>query len=1007
MDKDKQYGDASSLDDNYGLSDAETPAPSRDVDVTAELPIAAMNTAILGPPIAAMNTSILERPIAVMDTSILEPPIAAMDTSILEPLIAVMDTSILERPIAVMDTSILDASILESLIPAAGQAPTNANPSSNSSQSDAASKNTISSGPSAPLETPKAADWAARVNAAFDARAEQYCLPLAGAGLQPPRDLPPRASGFVGRERELAELRANLRAGQATELSAALAGLGGVGKSALASEAVWLLAGEPGAFPGGIAFVRCDGRTGLEGLAWVERQLLDAWKIALSPEQLARAATSAGVEVEVREQALRQRLRALLQPPIPPWGEAASGQMANAPLPTGAAALVFLDNVEPRLPIDRLLDTLSAVGVTALVTARHPLNSSRVRTQRLETLAPDAARALFRERYTAARRAVGLPDTLVTPPSVSDAVAREAREANTPDRALDTLTALAGYLPLAIELAAARAGRLGLAPMAAAQELQQARRRSELLLYPRDPTKSLEAALDKSLIALTGRQQLRFAALALPQGADWPRATIELFLSALDIPHAGDVTDGTTADAAPRARQDAAPDEAPDDAAARASARADLDALVSLSLVTLVMEQVDEGQYDVRVRVHPLLRERAQREWEQWFTRCATLRQSAAWALVDAVRETALPYATQAQTYSRLDIEEALVEGALATLAAVDNAVGAQRLVAKTVGELETYWYVGARWRLGARLSQMQLAARRKAGDRGGEGVTLNNLGLLADRLGQPEEARHYYEQALAVLREVGDRGGEGTTLNNLGSLADHLGQPEEARRYSEQALTVLRKVGDRGGEGVTLNNLGLLADRLGQPEEARRYYEQALAIWREVGDRGGEGTTLNNLGLLVDNMGQSAEARRYYEQALATWRKVGDRGGEGTTFNNLGLLARSLGRPEEARRYYEQALAILREVGDRATEGVTLNNLGSLARSLGRPEEARRYYEQALTILEVIGMPREAQVVQDNLATLAVPADTKVAQASAASARKESIQSWRRSAWGKFWDGQ
>jgi tetratricopeptide (TPR) repeat protein len=109
-------------------------------------------------------------------------------------------------------------------------------------------------------------------------------------------------------------------------------------------------------------------------------------------------------------------------------------------------------------------------------------------------------------------------------------------------------------------------------------------------------------------------------------------------------------------------------------------------------------------------------------------------------------------------------------------------------------------------------------------------------LGLLARNLGQPDEARRYYEQALAIAREVGNRGSEGSTLNSLGLLARNLGQPDEARRYFEQAVGILHEVGNRSGEATALYNLGSLARYLGQPVEARRYYEQALTLFEALG---------------------------------------------------------------------------------------------------------------------------------------------------------------------------
>ncbi|GEM_PF-2832630 len=100
---------------------------------------------------------------------------------------------------------------------------------------------------------------------------------------RPPRRLPPRVRGFVGRERELQELCDRLRDGESVALAAAVAGMGGVGKSALAIEVVHHLAADPRAFSGGITWVRCDDRVALPGLIWVYDQLLADWHIALLP----------------------------------------------------------------------------------------------------------------------------------------------------------------------------------------------------------------------------------------------------------------------------------------------------------------------------------------------------------------------------------------------------------------------------------------------------------------------------------------------------------------------------------------------------------------------------------------------------------------------------------------------------------------------------------------------------------------------------------------------------
>src|SRR5579859_6158227 len=58
------------------------------------------------------------------------------------------------------------------------------------------------------------------------------------------------------------------------------------------------------------------------------------------------------------------------------------------------------------------------------------------------------------------------------------------------------------------------------------------------------------------------------------------------------------------------------------------------------------------------------------------------------------------------------------------------------------------------------------------------------NIASTSNVLGRKQEALRYYEQALQIRKETGDRGQEGVVLNELGRVYDDLGQKQEALRY-------------------------------------------------------------------------------------------------------------------------------------------------------------------------------------------------------------------------------
>ncbi len=237
-----------------------------------------------------------------------------------------------------------------------------------------------------------------------------------------------------------------------------------------------------------------------------------------------------------------------------------------------------------------------------------------------------------------------------------------------------------------------------------------------------------------------------------------------------------------------------------------------------------------------------------------------------------------------------------------------------------------------------------------------------NLLGLHAHHLGEYEEARRLYEQALAMARRVygEEHPHVATSLNNLAEVLRTLGEYEEARRLHEQALTIRRQVYGEEHPDVATSLAGLAGVlwQMGEYEEARRLYEQALTIRRQVyGEEHPDvAQSLNNLAEVLRALGEYEEARRLHEQALAIRRQVygEDHPDVAQSLNNLALVLWQMGEYEGARRLHEQALAIRRQVYGEQHPDVaqSLNNLAEVLRALGEYEEARRLLEQALAIL-------------------------------------------------------
>jgi predicted ATPase len=229
---------------------------------------------------------------------------------------------------------------------------------------------------------------------------------------------------------------------------------------------------------------------------------------------------------------------------------------------------------------------------------------------------------------------------------------------------------------------------------------------------------------------------------------------------------------------------------------------------------------------------------------------------------------------------------------------------------------------------------------------------------------GHRDSARERWEQALAESRASGDRRGEALAWAGLG----HLSQPPR-RDWLTTALVYHREAGDLRQEAMILDHLAILDWSIGDREGASAQLERALGLHQRTGNRRQEAKTLGNLGALCVSMGQYDRADRLLRRAYAIHIEVGNRGLEGVVLGDLGNLARIRGEPTTARELFEKALRLHRETGKRYFEGVMLSWLGVLALDLGNGDEARERLVEGLDLLQQVGGRRMEGVATTFLA--------------------------------------
>jgi DNA-binding CsgD family transcriptional regulator/Flp pilus assembly protein TadD len=225
--------------------------------------------------------------------------------------------------------------------------------------------------------------------------------------------------------------------------------------------------------------------------------------------------------------------------------------------------------------------------------------------------------------------------------------------------------------------------------------------------------------------------------------------------------------------------------------------------------------------------------------------------------------------------------------------------------------------------------------------------------GQAYETLGEFEQARHDYEQALGAAYEAHDGVAEWQSLLDLGYLwagRDY----QQTGAYFRQAIERARAIADPKLLAHSLNRLGNWYMNVEQPHEALCYHQEALATFQALNDRRGKASTLDLLGMASLLSGDMVQSAVYNQQAIVLFRELDDRQRLisslvtlmlcGGIYQTETLVPAAVGFAESIHQG-ELALKIAGEIGQRSDEA---NTLIHMAMCLGPRGEYARALEVA-----------------------------------------------------------
>ncbi len=397
-----------------------------------------------------------------------------------------------------------------------------------------------------------------------------------------------------------------------------------------------------------------------------------------------------------------------------------------------------------------------------------------------------------------------------------------ARSGHAADEAVAALCLRLDNLPLAVELAAARASVL-----TPHQILERLAARLDLLKGGRDAVprhQTLRATIEWSHDLLTGDERTLFARLAVFAG-------------------------GSTLEAAEKV------------------ADADLDTLQSLVERSLVRHSDGRFWMLQTIRDYALERLAESNETNGLRHRHADYFLSAAEEVEDH-----LLAAARDPWHDRTELDHENFRAALDFYETSGDTQSALRIA----GAIAEFWDERGHHREALRRYDRLLAADTRP--TAARAKALDGASMIASKTAEMGQALEWAEAALALYRDLGDDHGVAISLWGIGFIRQELGETEHAKELLADAVQRLEGLGDDVSAMWAMRGLADTYLSTGDIEGAISVLERASAMARAVGDAALEAATLGALGGIAAQQGRDIDSLGFAQQSLTAVTGTGDR---------------------------------------------------------------------------------------------------------------------------------
>lgn len=259
--------------------------------------------------------------------------------------------------------------------------------------------------------------------------------------------------------------------------------------------------------------------------------------------------------------------------------------------------------------------------------------------------------------------------------------------------------------------------------------------------------------------------------------------------------------------------------------------------------------------------------------------------------------------------------------------------------------------------------SEQALQDARNAEDRPAEAAALGNIGRAYYSFGDYQKAIEYTRKCLKAAQETNEWRTEAQALGTLGESYAATDQPQKALWSFKSSMEVSRANKDSYTEARTLRKLGVFYRQLGNSWRAGVLFEAAASVFAELGDELEYNRALLSQGILCINEEEYEKAIDYFDRVIDWASGNDDEQSLAFASMNKSIVLNLLGRSDLAEELYRRAVHSAHSAEALEAEADASFNLALLVETTNF-DEAVALACRARSLYEAIGDPKQQKVV-------------------------------------------